>query len=130
MASGGKDVILGYREGNINKVKIRVMKKKILHLHLKDTMGNMSTLICNLVDGSIKYTMYGGTGSSGTGFSLSNIQFYDVVDGNMVWQRDGSLPVSTLEGETLDQFKDRVINMLNNSTEKVVNSIATEVKFA
>jgi hypothetical protein len=41
------------------------MNKKILHLHLKDTMGNMSTLICRLVDGSIKYTLFGGTGSSG-----------------------------------------------------------------
>ena len=106
------------------------MNKKILHLHLKDSMGNMSTLICRLVDGSIKYTLSGGTGSSGTPYSLSNIQYYDVVNGNMRWDRNKSLPVDTLEGETLEQFQQRVIDMLNNSTDKVVKVINTEVKFA
>ena len=106
------------------------MNKKILHLHLKDTMGNMSTLICRLVDGSIKYILFGGTGSSGMPHSLSNIQYYDVVNGNIIWDRNKSLPIDTLEGETLEQFQQRVINTLNNSTAKVVKVINTEVKFA
>ena len=106
------------------------MDKKILHLHLKSAMGNMSTLICRLVDGSIKYTLFGGTGSSGTPYSLRNIQYYDVVNGDMRWDRNKSLPVDTLEGETLEQFQQRVINTLNNSTDKVVKVINTEIKFA
>ena len=105
-------------------------KEKLLHLHLKGTIGNMKTLICNLVDGSIKYTLYGGTGSSGMGFSMSNIQFYEVENGNIAWKRDHSLPVDTLENETLDQFKQRVISMLNNSTAKVANVVNTKIKFS
>ena len=106
------------------------MNKKILHLHLKDSMDNLSTLICSLKDGSIKYTFYGGTGSSGTPFSLSNIQFYDLVNGNIRWAKNKSLPIDTRLGETEEEFKERIIDMLNHSTDKVVNIIATEVKFA
>ncbi len=106
------------------------MSKKILHLHLKDTIGNMSTLICRLVDGSIEYTLFGGTGSSGTPYSLKNIQYYDVVNGNLRWDKNKSLPVDTLNGETLEQFQQRIIDMLNYSTNKVVKVINTEVKFA
>lgn len=106
------------------------MNKKILHLHLKDVEDNMSTLICRVVDGSIRYTLFGGTGSSGTPYSLSNIQYYDVVNGDMIWDRNKSLPVDTLDGETLGQFQRRVIDMLNHSTDKVVKVINTEVKFA
>ena len=91
---------------------------KILHLHLADSMGNKSTLIGRLIDGSIRYMFYGGTGASGTPFSLRNIQFYD---------RDRSLPIENLEGETVTQFKDRVIAMLNNSTDKVIKDINTNV---
>ena len=105
-------------------------REKLLHLHLKDSMGNMSTLICNLIDGSIRYTLYGGTGSSGTPYSLRNIQYYDVVNGNMRWDGNRSLPIDILEGETLKEFKDRVISMLNNSTNKVVNVVNTKVKFS
>jgi hypothetical protein len=67
---------------------------------------------------------------AGTPYSLRNIQYYDVVNGNMRWDRNKSLPVDTLEGETLEQFQQRVINTLNNSTDKVVKVINTEIKFA
>ena len=103
--------------------------KIILHLHLKDSMGNMSTLICRLDDGSIRYILYGGTGSSGTSFSVSNIQFYEVINRKMNWLRDASLPIENLEDETLDQFKNRVIDMLNHSTNKVVKEVNTNVSF-
>ena len=72
----------------------------------------------------------GGHGSGGTPFSLSNIQYYDIVNGNMRWKRNASLPVDTLEGETKEQFKQRVKAMLNNSTVKVVGEVNTNVTFA
>lgn len=103
--------------------------KKLFHLHLSDSMGNKKTLICRLKDGSIRYSFYGGTGDSGTPFSLSNIQFYTVVSGDMRWDRNRSLPIENLPGETVEQFKDRVIGMLSNSTNKVINEVSTNVKF-
>ncbi len=106
------------------------MSKKILHLHLGDGFGNSSTLICSLKDGSIRYTFYGGTGSSGTPFSLNNIQYYDLVNGNISWIRDRSLPIDTRLGETLEEFKERIINMLKHSTNKVINVVSNKVTFA
>jgi hypothetical protein len=76
-------------------------KEKLFHFHLEDGYGNAKTLVCLVVNGSIKYSFYGGHGSSGTPFSLSNIQYYDIVNGNMAWKRNASLPVSNLEGETI-----------------------------
>ena len=105
-------------------------KEKLFHFHLEDGCNNAKTLVCRLVNGSIKYSFYGGHGSSGTPFSLSNIQYYDIVNGNMRWKRNASLPVDTLEGETKEQFKQRVKAMLNNSTIKVVGEVNTNVTFA
>lgn len=103
--------------------------RKLFHLHVSDSMGNKKTLVCRLKDGSIRYSFYGGTGDSGTPFSLSNIQFYDVVNGNMRWKRSASLPVENLPGETVEQFKDRVIGMLNNSTNRVIKEVNVNVTF-
>ena len=86
--------------------------------------------MCNLIDGSIKYSLYGGHGSSGTPFALSNIQFFDRVNGNINWKRGRSLPVDTLQGETKEDFKYRVKDMLNNSTVSVVGEVSTNVTFA
>ena len=105
-------------------------KEKLFHFHLEDGYGNAKTLVCRLVNGSIKYSFYGGHGSSGTPFALSNIQYYDIVNGNMRWKRNTSLPVDTLEGETKEQFKQRVKDMLNNSTVSVVGEVSTNVTFA
>jgi len=42
-----------------------------------------------------------------------------------------TLPVENLSGETKKQFTNRVINMINNdSVERVVKEVNTEVKFA
>jgi hypothetical protein len=102
---------------------------KLLHLHLKDSFGNLNTLICRLEDDSIRYVYYRGTTSSGMGLSLRNIQFYNIVNGRIVWNKK-SLPIENLEGETLQEFKDRVINMLNNSTNKVHKVVNTKVSFS
>ena len=106
------------------------MNKKILHLHLGDSLGNIKTLVCNFKDGSIRYTLYGGTGSSGTPFSLSNIQFYDIVNGRIKWVNNRSLPIENLPNESIEEFRVRVINMLNLSTDKVIKVVNNEVKFA
>ena len=105
-------------------------KEKLFHFHLEDGYGNAKTLVCLVVNGSIKYSFYGGHGSSGSGFALSNIQYYDIVNGNMVWKRNASLPVDTLEGETKEQFKERVKAMLKNSTVNFVKEVNTNVTFA
>ena len=104
--------------------------QKIFHFHLKDGCKNKSTLVCNLVDGSIKYSFFTGTTSSGTPLALSNIQFYDKANNNIIWKRSHSLPVDTLHNETKFQFKCRVKDMLYNSTHRVFNEVKNKVTFA
>lgn len=101
---------------------------KIAHLHLADGYNNPYTLVCSLVDESIKYKFYSGYGSSGIPNSLRNIQFYDIVNGNMKWL-DKSLPLENYEDESIQEFRSRIIQMLNNSTHPVVKEIKTQVTF-
>lgn len=103
-------------------------KEKLLHLHLEDVYGNLSTLICTTDSNGIYYSLYGGIGSSGTPFAVSNIQFYDVFINeynrrDISWNRNASLPIDTRLGETKEEFKERVIDMLNNSTYDVVKIV-------
>lgn len=90
---------------------------KLCHLHLVDPYGNPKTLICNLKEGSIRYTFYGSHGSSGTPFALSNLQC--------------TLPVDKIsEDETKEQFVQRIIDTINHkSVYRVVNEVSTEVTF-
>lgn len=90
---------------------------KLCHLHLVDPYGNRKTLVCHLKDGSISYVFYGGHSSSGTSFSLSNLQC--------------TLPVDKLtETETKEQFVQRIIDTINNkSVCSVVNQVSTEITF-
>ena len=90
---------------------------KLCHLHLEDPYGNPKTLICNLKEGSIRYTFYGSHGSSGTPFALSNLQC--------------TLPVDKIsEDETKEQFVQRIIGTINHkSVYRVVNEVSTEVTF-
>ena len=104
-------------------------KEKLLHLHLSDVYGNLKTLICTYDGDGIYYSMYGGTGSSGMGFAVSNIQFYTIIDGDIRYDRNLSLPIDTRLGETKEEFKERVIDMLNHSTYDVVK-IVNKPKFA
>lgn len=105
-------------------------REKLFHFHLEDGMKNKKTLVCNLIDGSIKYSFYSGHSSSGTPLALSNIQFYDKVDGQICWKRGRSLPVDTLHGETKEEFKYRVKDMLYNSTCRVVGEVSNNITFA
>jgi hypothetical protein len=90
---------------------------KIAHLHLQDGMKNKETLICNLVDGSIRYVYYSGWGSSGMAFALSNLQC--------------TLPVDkTYEDETTAQFVSRIKTIINTkSVVKVVEEVNCNITF-
>jgi hypothetical protein len=91
---------------------------KICHLHLEDSMGNAKTLVCRLEDGSIRYVSFFGWGSSGMGNSLSNFQCDLPMDKNS-------------EDETVEQFKQRVIDTVNKkSIYRVVKEVSTNVVFA
>ena len=96
------------------------MSEKIFHLHLEDSMGNPQTLVCNLVDGSIKYSYFTGWTSSGIPLALSNLQT--------------TLPIENLRGETKEGFTNRVADIINNDSVarvvKVVNNKVEFVKFA
>ena len=90
---------------------------KLSHLHLVDPYGNKQTLICKLKEGSISYTHYGSHTSSGTPFSLSNLQC--------------NLPVDKIsDDETKEEFNQRIIDELNNNSVcRVVNEVSTQITF-
>jgi NADPH:quinone reductase-like Zn-dependent oxidoreductase len=94
---------------------------KIFHFQLQDSLGNKKTLICRLTDGSIRYVLYGGWGSSGISFSLDNISMR---------YRGNYLPVQNEEGETKEEFTARVWQMLEDSSSKPVHSVNVNVEFA
>mgnify|MGYP005998503579 CR=1 FL=1 len=97
--------------------------QKIFHLHLEDGCNNKSTLICKLVDGSIKYSFFTGTASSGIPLALSNLQ--------VGYRFGGSLPVDNKFGRTKQQFTKFVKSIINvDSVYRVVNEVETEVTFA
>jgi hypothetical protein len=99
------------------------MSEKIFHLHLQDSMGNPQTLVCNLVEGSIKYRYFTGWTSSGIPLALSNIQ--------VGYRHGNTLPVENLTGETKEEFTNRVVNIINNdSVKRVFKIVNTEVTFA
>ena len=90
---------------------------KLCHLHLRDSMGNPKTLICRLEEGAVNYTMYGGHGSSGTGFSLSNLQC--------------TLPIEKLsKKETKEEFVKRIVKVINyESVCRVIKQVDCNVAF-
>ena len=90
---------------------------KLCHLHLSDPYGNPKTLVCNLKEGSISYVFYGGHSSSGSSYSLSNLQC--------------TLPVDKLsDKETKEQLVQRIIDTINQkSVCSVVNQVSTEITF-
>ena len=89
---------------------------KLAHLHLKNPFGNLSTLICRLEDGSIRYTLYSGIQSSGTPESLSNLQ--------------ANLPIEKAnKKETKEEFVKRLINIINEKSVRTVINQVEEVSF-
>lgn len=90
---------------------------KLCHLHLQDSLGNKKTLVCHLHEGSIRYVLYGGHGSGGTPFSLSNLQC--------------DLPVDKLTpDETKEDFVRRVVRNVNwKSVCQVVREVDCDVSF-
>lgn len=97
--------------------------QKVFHFHLEDGCKNKSTLICNLIDGSIKYSFFTGTASNGTPLALSNLQ--------VGYKFGGSLPIRNDWGRTKQQLTKFVKSIINvDSVYRVVNEVETEVTFA
>jgi len=95
---------------------------KIFHLHLDDGCSNKSTLICKLVDGSIKYHFFSGVASSGGNLALSNLQ--------VGYKHGGLLPVDNKRKLSKREFTDFVKTLINtDSVFRVVNEVETEVTF-
>ena len=90
---------------------------KIAHLHLLDYMNNKKTLVCRLTDeGSLKYIHYGGWGSSGMGYSLSNLQC--------------DLPLEKLfDEQTKGEFVEWLIDIINNQSVYRVDKEVQKVTF-
>ena len=90
---------------------------KIAHLHLLDYMDNKKTLVCRLTDeGSLKYIHYGGWGSSGMGYSLSNLQC--------------DLPLEKLfDEQTKGEFVEWLIDIINNQSVYRVDKEVQKVTF-
>ena len=90
---------------------------KIAHLHLLDYMDNKKTLVCRLTDeGSLKYIHYGGWGSSGMGYSLSNLQC--------------DLPLQKkYDSQTKDEFVEWLIDIVNNQSVYRVDKEVQKVTF-
>ena len=90
---------------------------KIAHLHLLDGFDNKKTLVCRLTDeGSLKYIHYGGWGSSGMGFSLSNLQC--------------DLPLEKLfDEQTKGEFVEWLIDIINNQSVYKVDNEVQKVTF-
>ncbi len=89
---------------------------KLCHLHLQDPFGNLSTLICFLDEGNIKYSLYSGINSSGSSQSLSNLQC--------------NLPLEqTHSNESQEQFVNRIINTINTKSVRTVIHQVKKVSF-
>lgn len=97
---------------------------KIFHLQLVNYNNNQYTLVCNLLNGSLNYTLYQGWGSSGI---PCGVESYLQVG----FRYGSALPLETLEGETKEDFTERVINIINDdSVLKVVKKLKTDIQFA
>lgn len=99
--------------------------KALGHFLLEDTMSNKSSLILRLNEqsGYISYKLYTGHGSSGMGESLSNLQCERSYGG----KRGDALPYEKIShDETMDDFKERVIEAVNKySVRKVIRERKT-----
>lgn len=91
-------------------------KQLVAHLQIKDPHGNKETLKC-WVGESVSYSLYGGWNSSGLPFSLSNLQC--------------NLPMYPKPNETVEDFKQRIIDTINNKSVCTVHiDVPTKIKFA
>ena len=89
---------------------------KLAHLQIKDVFNNRSTLLCHLINGSIKYTWFIGWSSNGLGKSISDFPC--------------KLPIEKITpNETKEEFVKRLIKTINSSSCNVINEIDTNITF-
>lgn len=95
---------------------------KLAHLQLHDSMENKRTLIANLKDGSIHYSLFTGWANYGGGCSLSDLQ---------VGYKHGSvLPLDNARELSVEEWRGYVIDIINNdSTYEVIQIVPNKVKF-
>ena len=95
---------------------------KLAHLQLHDSMQNKRTLIANLKDGSIHYSLFTGWGNYGTGCSLSDLQ--------VGYKHDSQLPLDNERELSVEEWRGYVIDILNSdSVYRVINTVPNQVKF-
>ena len=96
---------------------------KIAHLQLLDSMRNKRTLIANLKDGSIQYSLFTGWGNYGAGCSLGDLQVGD--------KHDSRLPLDNERGLTVEGWRDYLVDIINNdSTYQVENIVPNTITFS
>ena len=106
---------------------------KIAHLHIarvltlngKEETRDKSTLVAQVKDGYIDYTLWGGWTSDGTRFSLANLGTRD----GRKWGWTPPLPV-TSKGKTKEEFVKELIGIINDETFYTVLDEVKPVSFA
>lgn len=95
---------------------------KLAHLQLHDSMSNKFTLIANLKDGSIHYSLFTGWANYGTGCSLSNLQ--------VGYKHQSELPLDNDRELSVEEWRGYVVDILNSdSVYEVVHIVPNRVKF-
>lgn len=95
-----------------------VEMKKLCHLHLENSQGGKSTLVCYLRNGSIVYNLYIGWTSAGMAESLTNMQC------------KRPLPVEKENtDETTFEFINRIIATVHTGVRRVVHQVDCNVTF-
>lgn len=95
---------------------------KLAHLQLLDSMGNPRTLLANLRDGSIQYSLFTGWGNYGAGCSLSDLQ--------VGYKYDSRLPLDNDRDLSIEEWCDYLVSIINtDSVYRVDNIVPNVVKF-
>ena len=81
---------------------------KIAHLQLRDIVGNKTTLVCRLVNGSVEYSYFSGWNDQGPRLSLAHLGEIDLP-----------LEKKSMD-ETRVQFQERIVHLINQGTTKTV----------
>jgi len=95
---------------------------KLAHLQLHDSLENKRTLIANLKDGSIHYSLFTGWANYGTGCSLNDLQ--------VGYKHNSILPLDNERELSVEEWRGYVIDIINNdSVYEVINIVPNKIKF-
>lgn len=99
-----------------------INQMKLAHLQLHSSLKHKRTLIANLKDGSIHYTLFTGWANYGTGCSLGDLQ---------VGYKHGSvLPLDNARELSVEEWRGYVVDIINSdSTYRVIQIVPNKVSF-